>query len=170
MSEIATFGSSQPKSLACLQPLGAHNLRRHSKKEPIHQGWVCAPHTPPGSIIAHLKLVATLLETIVQAAPRKYRNPDQKKMHFRHFSPHFFAICVSDICAGVDKVTMKDVFQATKKLTSMVLSTDCRFLEHDGPTQPLLTTRPDWVWQVTRPEGGGGCKGPPPLSPEPIVG
>ena len=45
----------------------------------------------------------------------KRRNPVKKK-HFRHFSPHFYAMCVSNVCAGIDKVTMKAVFQAAKKV------------------------------------------------------
>ena len=33
---------------------------------------------------------------------------------------------------------MKGVFQVTKRLTSIVRDTDCRFLEHGVPAQPLL--------------------------------
>ena len=52
-------------------------------------------------------------------------------------------MCVSDVCNGIDKVSMKgdaqgDVYQAAKKLTSMACSTDGKFLEHDVPAQPLL--------------------------------
>ena len=50
-------------------------------------------------------------------------------------------VYIPDVCTGIDKVSMKGSFQATKKkLTTMVIGTyaDCRFLEHDVPAQLLL--------------------------------
>ena len=66
--EMVSFGPSQPKSTASLRPVGAHNLRRYStKRNPLHIGALfCTPLTSLGSPIAHLKLVATLLDTLLK--------------------------------------------------------------------------------------------------------
>ena len=108
---------------ACLRSVGNHNLRRHStKKSPLHRGWarpshsLCLPrHTPQTCCFSpgHTSL----------SAPNKHRNPLQNKMHFRHFSSHFLAMCASDVCTGIDKVSVKGVYQAPKKFTSMVRGT-----------------------------------------------
>ena len=44
-----------------------------------------------------------------QSALSYHHNPVQKKMHFRHFSMHFLSMCVSNVCNGIDKVSMKGV-------------------------------------------------------------
>ena len=74
-----------------------------------------APPIPLGSPAARLKLVATLGHTS-SSAPSKRRNQVQKKVYLRHFSPHFYAMFVSDVCTGIGKVTIKGILQAAKKV------------------------------------------------------
>ena len=101
---------------ACIWPVGAYNPRRHStKRSPLRQERVRAPPTHLGSPIAHLYVVATLLDTLVQALQQTSHHV-QKKMHLRHFSPHFFTMSVADVCTGIGKVTMKGVFQVAKEV------------------------------------------------------
>ena len=135
---MVTSGHSQLKCPACLSSVRAHNLRRHSTKKeyPAPEVGACPSHSlclP----IAHLILVATLPGTLLKALLTNIAILF-RKMHFQHFSLHFLSMCVSDICTGVDKVSMKGVNRVAKKLTSMVSSTDCKFLEHDVPAQLFL--------------------------------
>ena len=90
------------------------------------------PPLPPGSCVL-ATLPGALLKALQTNIAILFR-----KMNFQHFSLHFLSIRVSDICTGVDNVSMKGVNQAGKKLTSMVRSMDCKFLEHDVPAQLLL--------------------------------
>ena len=106
------------------------------KRSHLHQGWVRAPPTPLASPVVHLKLVATLLGALLKALLATIAIL-LEKMHFRHCSLHFPSMWVSDVCNGIDKVSMEGVYRAAKKFTSMVRSTDCKFLEHFVPAQPL---------------------------------
>ena len=76
----------------------------------LHQGWVRAPRTPLGSPMAHIELVASLLDTLLEALLTNVEALPRKK-YFRHISLHFLAM-YPDICTG--KETMKGVFQAAK--------------------------------------------------------
>ena len=123
------------------EPATSGGIRQ--KRSPLHEAWMRAPPTPFVSPVVHLRLVATLLGTLFKALVTNIAILF-RKMSFRHVSLHFLSTCVSDVCNGIDKVSMKgdahqgDVYQAVKKLTSMVCSTDCKFLEHDVPSQPHL--------------------------------
>ena len=95
------------------------------------------PLTLPPPPITHLKFVATLPGTLLKAILTNIAILFRKKCTFS-ISRCTSSQCVSDIYTSVDKVSMKGIYQAAKKLTSMLRSMDCKFLEHDVPAQLLL--------------------------------
>ena len=80
----------------------------------LRQGWVRAPPTPLGSPMAHIEPVASLLDTLFQALLTNIETPPRKNI----LSAFLTALpCnVSDFCTGIDKETIKGVFQAAKKV------------------------------------------------------
>ena len=73
-----------------------------------------APRTPLGPPVAHSELVASLLDTLLQALLTNIETLPRKNI----LSVFLTALpCnVSDICTGIDKETIKGVFQAAIKV------------------------------------------------------
>ena len=137
---MVTFRPSQPQCPACLRSVGTHNLRRHStKKNPLHLWWVharpshsfCLPYGTSQTCCYSSRHASSI-------APYKRRNPAQKKCSFC-ISHRTSSQCVYLTSPLVLKMWVwKASFRGPKKLTSMVLVTDCSFFEHGVPAQPLL--------------------------------
>ena len=115
------------------------------KKEPPAPGVGARPSHSP---IVHLKLVATLLGTLLHALLINVTILSKKcTSAFLTALPR--NVCsVSDVCTRIDKVSMKASLRRPKKLTSMVRSTDCRFFSlMFQPSRPISSQRSEPCFQ-----------------------
>ena len=130
---LGLTSSSAPHAFNLQEPTILGGIQQ---KESIYTRGGCTPPSPFASHILHLKLDATLLGTLPKSPPNKHHNPGQIKCNIS-ISRHTSSQCVY-LTSALVLMSMKDVYQTDRKLTFMVHSTNCKFLEHDVPDQLLL--------------------------------
>ena len=72
-----------------------------------------APNAPLGSPISHLKLAAGLQDILLKRSEQALQFRSEEN---QHSPPRFIAMYASDVCVGIEKVTMQGVLQAVKKV------------------------------------------------------